>query len=324
MRSNKIILFFLILIVILVILSQGVTIAAKADVNLIQYRNKRLVKIQQEKENTIDVLVVGDSESYTSISPLELWGSYGFTSYDCGQSAQKIQETYYMLKTVLHNQSPKLVVLETNVLFRTQTGVSGIGESVADTGNYYFPIFQFHDIWKPFVFGNRYTVEDYKGFIVQDTIASYNGGEYMKVTKGEDVISDMVKDNMNKIIELCKENGAKLLLLSTPSPVNYNYQKHNALKEYAKENSLDYLNLNLKTKELEINWKTDSMDKGDHLNLMGAHKVTKYFGSYLKANYDLTDHRGDTSYQEWDDILKKYVKIINDKLSAMQNKESSI
>ncbi|MGL6199097.1 MAG: SGNH/GDSL hydrolase family protein [Lachnospiraceae bacterium] len=318
MRKFKNIFFLLILITILAGLSHGLNEAAKSDVNLIQNRNKNLIKIQQKKKNTIDVLVLGDSESYTSISPLEMWGSHGFTSYVCGQSGQKIQETYYTLKTALQSQSPKLVVLETNVLFRSQTGISGIRESVVQTGKYYFPLFQFHDVWKPLLLGKRYAVEDYAGFIIRDTVASYDNGEYMKETNGKEVISDIVNDNMKEIIELCNEKGAKLLLLSAPSPLNYNYRKHNAIKEYAKENSLEYQDLNLKTKELDINWETDSMDMGDHLNLFGAYKVTKYLGNYFKVNYDLPDHRGDATYQEWEDSAKNYETITKDKLEAMQ------
>ena len=37
------------------------------------------VGIQKEQKDSIDMLVIGDSESMTSISPMELWKSTGIT-----------------------------------------------------------------------------------------------------------------------------------------------------------------------------------------------------------------------------------------------------
>lgn len=81
-------------------------------------RYNSYVGIQKEQKDSIDMLVLGDSESMTSISPMELWKSTGITSYICGQSGQRISESYYMLKHALDYQSPQVVLLETNMLFR--------------------------------------------------------------------------------------------------------------------------------------------------------------------------------------------------------------
>ncbi|EOS37695.1 hypothetical protein C808_03675 [Lachnospiraceae bacterium M18-1] len=40
---------------------------------------------------------------------------------------------------------------------------------------------------------------------------------------------EQVEIYMEKILKLCRKHGAKLVLVSTPSPKNYNYQKHNTL-----------------------------------------------------------------------------------------------
>ena len=128
----------------------------------------------------------------------------------------------------------------------------------------------------------------------------------MKETEDVQEIPKFVRHYMEDIKKMCEEKNADLLLMSAPSPHNYNYKKHNALENYAKENGLPYIDLNMKTKEIGIDWKKDSYDKGDHLNLHGAQKVTAYMGKYLTENYSLPDHRGEDGYQEWEALSVQF------------------
>ena len=317
-KGGKTALFFLILMTILTGLSIFVTEISKKNDKLIQGRNKSLIQIQQEPENSIDLLILGDSLSYTALSPMQMWRDYGITSFIGGQSGQKIHETYYMLKTALETQSPKLVVIETDVLLHSRTGLGRIREKIEEKLSFYFPVFRYHNIWKPLLMGTEYAEESYKGFMLRDTIQAYKKGEYMKETADKVTLSPVVTEYMDKIINLCNENGIQILLVSTTSPVNYNFKKYNALKEYAKENNLKYLDMNLKVKKLGINWESDTLDKGDHLNLLGAQKITGYFGDYLKSRYNLLDHRKDKKYEMWNRDAEDYEKKLEKKIEMMQ------
>jgi hypothetical protein len=123
---------------------------------------------------------------------------------------------------------------------------------------------------------------------------------------------------MKKIIDLCEAKGTKILILSTPSPQNSSYKKHNALQEFTEEFSLDYLNLNFLLDEMGIDWETDSLDEGDHLNLSGACKVTEYLGRYLNANYDLPVHRSDSIGEAWEEEYDEYRETVQETLETMQ------
>lgn len=287
----------------------------------IQDRNQSFAGIQAEKENTIDVLVLGDSEAYTSISPLKLWKNHGFTTYVCGQSSQKIQEAYYMLKTALKIQSPKLVILETNMFFRYEGLVKSVETSLTEASGYYIPLIKYHNLWKKMADKSDTEADDYKGFIIRDAVDSYEGGEYMKDTTERADIPAYNRIYINAILKVCKENKIDVLLYSAPSPKNCNMKRHNAVSDCAEEKGIPYLDLNKKTAELGINWKTDSLDKGDHLNLSGACKVTEYLEKYLKENYNLPDKREDDAYKSWNDLAEKYKEKADASLQKIQEKK---
>lgn len=300
----------MILGIILVISSLWIGKVAMENSDFILGRSRSFAEIGKEEKDSVDLLVLGDSESYTSVSPMQLWEEQGMTAYVCGQPGQEIQETYYMLKTALEAQTPKVVLMETNLMFRDPGPVASVKAAAAESLRHHLPVFRFHNLWKCIFNGKKPGEVSYKGFILRGGVSPFDSGDYMKETSEVQEIPATVRIYMDEIQKMCKENGATLVLMSTPSPKNYNYKKHNAITEYAKENGLTYFDLNVQAKELGMDWQTDSYDKGDHLNLNGARKVTTWVGKYLKENYDLPDHRGKTEYKSWDKEKEKYEESI--------------
>ncbi len=291
--------FLLTLGALLLTLSRSFEKISTDNDSFVQDRNKHYYLIRKETPDSIDALVVGDSLSYSSVSTIDLWNDRGIRAYICGQSGQKIQETYYMLRTALQYQKPKVVVMETNTMFRGKTSIQDSANLMSEWLGYKFSLFKTHDLWKSFVINKQYTQRSFKGFSLRQNVQPYTKGQYMIPTEEKQQLSEVVTYFMDKIIELCKEKNTKLLLVSTPSPMNYTYKKINTLRAYAQKHQLDYLDMNVNPETVGINWETDSLDNGDHLNLDGAKKVTKVLGKYLTEQYNLKDYRNDPGSSKW-------------------------
>ncbi|MDD6305400.1 MAG: hypothetical protein PUA75_00390, partial [Clostridiales bacterium] len=74
----------------------------------------------KQEKNTIDVLCLGSSHTYTNINPAVLWDEYGIASYDLAGSNQPFWNSYYYFKEALKYQTPELVVLDVYRAIETQ------------------------------------------------------------------------------------------------------------------------------------------------------------------------------------------------------------
>ncbi|MEG1887537.1 MAG: hypothetical protein RR177_05355 [Oscillospiraceae bacterium] len=272
--------------------------------------------ILAEKKDSIDVLIVGDSETYCAFSPMQLWRDYGYTSYVCGTPGQPLYDSYNYINMALENQSLKMVILETNTVFGTTGVQKDLIGIINKSAKVLMPIFEYHNRWKnlsidDFTKSPKYTwSNDLKGFEYRPKVDPWTGSGFMKRNDEVLEIPLIPKLYIEQINDLCNEKGIKFLMVGVPAPFNWNYQKHNGVQMFADEHEIPYLDMNLRARELKMDWMVDSLDKGDHLNFSGAQKVTAYLGKHLSEKYNLPDHRGDEYFSSWNDSLKKYQQIV--------------
>ena len=262
--------------------------------------------ISGEKEDSIDVIFVGDSLVYSSISPMEIWNEYGFTSFDCADAAQIIPDTYDHLKYAVENQHPNVVFMEANVLFRDPKKRK-FNVTAAQKALSIFPIVKYHDNWKKYLQekSDGLWINQFKGYKYITTIKSNKlANNYMEYSEEFNNIPEHNLEYFEKIIKLCEDNNTKLILIGFPSQVSWKYKKHNTATKIAEEYNLEFIDLNLE--DLGIDWKKDTKDNGAHLNHSGSEKVSKFVGQYIKDNNLAEDHRGDSNYSSWDIAYKMY------------------
>lgn len=261
-----------------------------------------------EPENTIDVLFLGDSELYSCVAPLDIWETTGITAYNCGTSDQKPYQTESYLKRFFQTQTPGIVMLETNVLYRDYSTTDRIPHLFEE----WFPLLRYHDRWKNLTVSDltdpiRFTHKERdKGYIYQTEIAPADDSGYMIYSDEIAPISSKNIRHLQNILAFCQEQGAQLILLSSPSTVNWDYQRHNAVAQLAENLGIPYIDTNLMTEEVAINWDTDTRDHGDHLNYDGAKKLSLFLGEYLEDTGLFTDKRQNPDYDRWNRDLEKF------------------
>lgn len=266
-----------------------------------------------------DVIFIGDCEVYENFSPVAMWEDYGITSYIRGSAEQMVWQSYYLLEETLTYEKPKVVVFnvlsmkdgeQDNEAYNRMT-LDGMRWSVSKVRDiqvsmkdeerfieYVFPLLRYHSRW------SELTADDWKFLFHKDKV-SHNGyymrtdvkpaGVFPKGKKlGNYQFSDKAYEYLDKITQLCKENGISLVLIKAPSlyPVWYS-QWDQQIIEYAGKNQIRYINFQELTKEMNLDFQTDTYDGGLHLNLSGAEKISGYFGNILKEQYGLEDHRNE-------------------------------
>ena len=299
-------------------------------------QSKIIKGFYDEPKDSLDVVYFGDSSIHKGVSPLEIWKEYGITGYDFATPVQKVWDSYYSMKEVFQYQKPKVMVLEINECFSDEPlkmsyksllydnmkfgipKLEGIMDPVQKNNlknkiEFLFPILKFHSRWSELNKKDFASYEDmykynFKGYsIVKTKKAFYK--EKIKVKNGNNVIPETVYKYLAKIKELTQENNSELLLVSIPNPVTINDEKIKQVNEWAEENKVKFINFN-NTDIINIDWKKDTGDGGNHLNINGARKVSKYLGQYLVDNFQLKDHRGEAEYEKWNSDLADYEKYL--------------
>ena len=319
---GRVALFLAILVVLLEITNKVFDPGYWFPSGWIQDRTARNAQISLEKEGTLDVLNVGDSESLSAIIPMELWHDQGITCFNCGCDGMRLPECYTTLRTAFKKQNPKVLLLETGLLYRLDFD-QDYQALVAENFYYYFYGLRYHNMWKSFA--NRKGIRAYfKGYVVNNRIGPYEGPEdYMIKTTEADQVTARNKRFFKAIMNLCEREGVEVILYSVPAPVNYNSYIHNGIQMLADEYGLKYIDFNMNWKEIGIDWSTDSQDGGDHLNRNGGLKLSSWLGTYLMDTYDLPDHRSEPETAEEWNYLYDYCEYTAEVLKGTDTSDTS-
>ena len=289
-----------------------------------------------------DVIFIGDCEVYEGFVPATLFEEYGITSFVRGSSQQTVWQSYHILEETLERETPKAVVFNVLALHYGETPQESISRmSLEDMEwskfklnailasmteeesliSYFLPILRYHSRWSELdgddfkhAFDKHADIT-HQGYLMQTDIDPVDTSDNRQPDDMLESLPYRAIEYLDKMTALCKEKGVELILVKAPmNSIRYYWYPEwdEQMVDYAAENGLAYYSLVGKDEEIGLDWSTDTYDKGLHLNVYGAEKVTSYFGKILAENHNMPDHRTDAELSAiWGERIDAYYKERN-------------
>ncbi|MBT2160325.1 hypothetical protein [Zobellia barbeyronii] len=276
-------------------------------------------------DNSLDVLILGNSHAYSSYDPDIIDAICGTNSFVIASNSQKIEQVYYNLKEALQYQSPKVAVIQLTVLtgeswktkkgeYRVYSNLDGMRYSnnkiqaviaqrpYEDWINSMFPLFRNHDNWKKpeLLSDNMERLEldfkkDFRGFSARKSeMGEKVALQYEKEDKKD--FSNFTINNqdmyyLQKIKSLADLNGLKVVYVMSPKYsdlLNDSYFKKNEVfKTSLSKLGDEYLDFNMLSKKIGLEKR--SFENGyisyQHTSYFGAVQISRYLGNHFKKKY---------------------------------------
>lgn len=281
-----------------------------------------------EPKNSIDVLILGDSNAYSACSPMYIWNKYGIPTYVAAEGFQNVTGASNLLEEVLTCQKPKLVVFDVNMLWTGKTTLKKVENNLKNMAYKYLPLAQYHNRWKSMDVKEMFEAKDYtyrsasRGQYLSMEVKPFTGQSKMVKTDVVEDIPEVSRVLLDKLISKCNENGIKMMFMETPTAKSWNYARHNAMVKYAKQKKIDFVDMNTLEGKYAIDWSTDTRDGGRHLNCEGAEKVSAYLGKYISEHYSFKDKRDLEKYVDWNNDYLDYIKYMSGETVSLEAKQS--
>lgn len=319
-------------------------LAGLAGLSRITERKESTQKFVDFYENTqeFDVLFFGQSHVLNGIFPMELWKEHGLVSYNMGGHGNRLPLTYWVIKNTLEYAKPKLIVVDCYMLGLddkletleqlhissdhfplTKTKIEMIRDMVEDEerqGDFLWEFSTYHHRW------NDLKEEDFqvpnaieKGAESRSNVAMTEENLLWETEILEEVT--LGTEYLYKILELAEEEGIEVLLTYLPFPDNTGWQiESNTAKMIAEEENVLFLDYH--TLWNQVDPATDFYDPNSHMNPSGATKITRYIGDFIMENYDMTDHREDPAYADWEEDYQEYSRFKTENLIKEEDLET--
>jgi len=311
----------------------------------------RFTGFYAEPKNSLDVIMIGSSPTYSSCSTPMLYGEYGIKAYPLASNVQRPSAGLYLVKEAQKTQTPALYMFEMRMYASVEEGLQAnmaysrgvtdnlkysfnrigvINELVPDVNErytYYFDIFKYHSNWKTLRLIDQIKCFNYekldpdKGTVLTDKVGPADKPFIIEAVQPIKIDAPQEKA-LRELIEYIKENELNAIFYLSPYSFSDEEQgKFAYIEQLVESEGFMFLDMNDFYDDIDIDFATDFSDYGVHTNASGEAKCTKFIGDYLTSQYDFTDHRTDNSkinvswekaYEKWSEEYETDMSLIEE------------
>ena len=289
-----------------------------------------------EKDNTLDIVMIGSSPVFPYYAAPKLWGETGIAMYPLSSNVQRPVAMKYLVEEAEKSQSPELYIFEMRMFTMEDAGLRdnmAYTRGVTDNMRYsylryktiqamvpedheegrisfYLDIIKYHTNWKMLALSSEWANMTYhkshplKGYTIKDevgprTMPDCGGAEGVKAIPQEQ------ETHLRDLMDYMRAEGKDALFIVSPYGETLEEQQmYNYIEEIVSSSGYPFLNMNNYYEEIGIVFEEDYADYGSHTNALGAEKCTDFLQKYLQEHYHFTDRRGDSAYASWDESYR--------------------
>ena len=359
MSKKKVVFKAVLFAAIFAILWMGFQHVLGYDWNRSERMGTRYDAFNAEPDGTVDLLILGSSNTYADIAPAVIYEESGITSFNMSTSNNITFLMYYQLQYLLKVQKPKMLVIDIaglsgeKDLNENEDDFEKIYRKITDSmpdfklklqlireicklydnqdaKTYLFPLLRYHDRWEELTdrdFDHSIAEKEYepftKGCYLNTKIVPLKWPDDIFTYHGGDAVP-LYLEYLQKILDLCRENDIEVMLLMCPKTMS-RYGDFSGAKEFAEQNGLTFLSFETQEKVADagIDLQRHFYDK-KHLNILGQKTFSLVLADWLAANTDLPDHRGDPAYGNWEETVRSYEEYYDshkDKMELLEPQE---
>lgn len=296
-----------------------------------------ITNLYQQKDDTVDVLVLGTSMAYSAVNTNLLWAENGIAAYNLCGAEMPYWISFYYLQEALKTQSPKVIVLD------AQPATYGMdnparGRIIMSTFGIQDPLIRLkaiaasakpedflsyalgypalHSMYSDvtgadFIFppDNGGRGPSWKGYIEYnetERLTKANPADWNQSTRP---LSSKQQMYFEKILALANERGINVLVVAFPTPYYATDIPYlNTLQGIAEHYQAMFINYNHPDNRLTWDYARDFADN-QHLNIRSSAKLTEKLARDLTIRYSLPDHRGEAAYSSYDTCAEQWFAL---------------